>query len=169
MYKSWYHPEWDNSGHTWYVLTNKWILAKKKLGILHDTTHRLYETQEERWSHQNMDATVLFRREKKSRVWWHSPLIPTLGRQRQADFWVRGQSSLQSEFQDSQRYIEKLCLKTQTSQQQQKTNKQTKTKKRKGKENNVWEVDGERDLGGRVEGEGKAGKSLDTGGDSWEV
>jgi hypothetical protein len=35
------------------------------------------------------------------------PLIPALGRQRQADFWVRG---LQSEFQDSQGYTEKPCL-----------------------------------------------------------
>jgi hypothetical protein len=30
------------------------------------------------------------------------PLIPALGRQRQADFCVQGQPSLQSEFQDSQ-------------------------------------------------------------------
>jgi hypothetical protein len=44
---------------------------------------------------------------------WHSwawfnptPLIPALGRQRQADFWVRGQPGLQSEFQDSQGYTE---------------------------------------------------------------
>jgi hypothetical protein len=29
---------------------------------------------------------------------------------RQADFWVRGQPGLQSEFQDSQGYTEKLCL-----------------------------------------------------------
>jgi hypothetical protein len=42
---------------------------------------------------------------------WHTPLIPTLGRQRQADFWVRGQPGLQSEFQDSQGYTEKPCLK----------------------------------------------------------
>jgi hypothetical protein len=38
------------------------------------------------------------------------PLIPALGRQRQADFWVQGQPGLQSEFQDSQGYTEKPCL-----------------------------------------------------------
>jgi hypothetical protein len=38
------------------------------------------------------------------------PLIPALGRQRQADFGVRGQPGLQSEFQDSQDYTEKSCL-----------------------------------------------------------
>jgi hypothetical protein len=37
-------------------------------------------------------------------------LIPALGRQRQADFWVQGQPGLQSEFQDSQGYTEKSCL-----------------------------------------------------------
>ena len=47
-------------------------------------------------------------------------LIPVLGRQRQVDFWVRGQPGLQSEFQDSQGYTEKPCLK------KQKTNKQQK-------------------------------------------
>jgi len=30
---------------------------------------------------------------------------------RQADLWVRGQSDLESEFQDSQGHTEKLCLK----------------------------------------------------------
>ena len=41
------------------------------------------------------------------------PLIPALGRQRQVDFWVQGQPGLQSDFQDSQSYIqfqEKLVL-----------------------------------------------------------
>jgi hypothetical protein len=51
------------------------------------------------------------------------PLIPALRRQRQADFLVRGQRGLQSEFQDSVGYTEKFCLeKTKT--------KQNKTKKR---------------------------------------
>jgi hypothetical protein len=44
------------------------------------------------------------------------PLIPALGRQRQADFWVQGQPGLQSEFQDSQGYTEKPCLETPTPQ-----------------------------------------------------
>jgi hypothetical protein len=38
------------------------------------------------------------------------PLIPALGRQRQADFRVGGQPGLQSVFQDSQGYTEKPCL-----------------------------------------------------------
>jgi hypothetical protein len=48
---------------------------------------------------------------------------PALGRQRQADFWVLGQPGLQSEFQDSQGYIEKPCF--------EKTNKQTNKQKTK--------------------------------------
>jgi hypothetical protein len=42
--------------------------------------------------------------------WWRMPLIPALQRQRQANFWVRGQPGLQSEFQNSQGYTEKPCL-----------------------------------------------------------
>ena len=42
-----------------------------------------------------------------NRRWWCMPLILALGRQMQADFWVRGQPGLQSEFQNSQGYIEK--------------------------------------------------------------
>jgi hypothetical protein len=51
------------------------------------------------------------------------PLISALGRQRQADFRVRSQPGLQSEFQDSQGYTEKPCLEKQT-------NKKTKLKKK---------------------------------------
>jgi hypothetical protein len=42
--------------------------------------------------------------------WWHMLLNPGFGRQRQVDFWVRGQPGLQSELQDSQGYTEKPCL-----------------------------------------------------------
>jgi hypothetical protein len=45
-----------------------------------------------------------------SQAWWHMPLVPALGRQRQVDLCVRGQPGLQSEFQDSQGYTEKPCL-----------------------------------------------------------
>jgi hypothetical protein len=52
-----------------------------------------------------------------------APLIPEVGRQRQVDFWVRGQPGLQSEFQDSQGYTEKTLSR--------------KTKKQKTKLNNI--------------------------------
>jgi hypothetical protein len=39
------------------------------------------------------------------------PLIPELRREKQANLWVWGQPGLQSEFQDSQGYTERLCLK----------------------------------------------------------
>jgi hypothetical protein len=58
-------------------------------------------------------------------------LIPELGRQRQADFWVQDQPGLQSEFQDSQGYKEKPCLEKQKT---NKTNEQT-NKKQKSKNN----------------------------------
>jgi hypothetical protein len=56
------------------------------------------------------------------------PLIPALGRQRQADFWVRGHPGLQSEFQDSQDYTEKPCLETKQNKTKQNKTKQNKTK-----------------------------------------
>jgi hypothetical protein len=55
-------------------------------------------------------------------LWQHTPLIPALERQRQVDFCVQGQPGLQSEFQDSQGYTEKPCLK-QTNKKQNKTKK----------------------------------------------
>jgi hypothetical protein len=52
------------------------------------------------------------------------PLIPALERQRQEDFWVRGQPFLQSEFQDSQGYRETL------SQERKKKKRKEKKKKK---------------------------------------
>jgi hypothetical protein len=54
---------------------------------------------------------------------------PSFGRQRQADFWVWGQTGLQSEFEDSQDYTEKPCLEKSTNQ----PTKQNKTKQNKTK------------------------------------
>ena len=52
------------------------------------------------------------------------PLIPVLGRQRQVDFWVQGQPGLQSEFQDSQGYTEKPCLKTKQEEEKEEEEKE---------------------------------------------
>jgi hypothetical protein len=44
-----YYPEWGNivtKEHTWYVLTDKWILGKK-LQNTYDTIYRSYEVQKE--------------------------------------------------------------------------------------------------------------------------
>jgi flagellar biosynthesis/type III secretory pathway protein FliH len=51
--------------------------------------------------------------------------MPALGRQRQVDFWVRGQPGLQSEFQDSQSYTEKPCLKKRQDKKEKKEKKDT--------------------------------------------
>ena len=70
---------------------------------------------------------------KTAGQWWHIPLISALGRQRQADFWVWGQSVLQSEFQDSQGYTEKPCLKKWKKKRKEKKKKERKKKEKKRK------------------------------------
>jgi hypothetical protein len=71
------------------------------------------------------------RKGKWSRQWWRMPLIPASGRQRQADFWVRGQPGLQREFQDSQPglYRETLSRNKQTNKQTRKEGKKEGRKK----------------------------------------
>jgi hypothetical protein len=64
-----------------------------------------------------------------SRAWWCTPLIPALGRQRQADFFVRSQPDLQSEFQDSQGYTEKPCLEKYQKQTNKQKTKQSRSEK----------------------------------------
>jgi hypothetical protein len=56
---------------------------------------------------------------------------PSTWEQRQADFSVRGQPGLQSEFQDSQGYTEKPCLENKNKNKNQ--NKQTNKNKNKNK------------------------------------
>jgi hypothetical protein len=66
------------------------------------------------------------KKKKKAEQWWHTPLIPAFfGRQRQAEFLVRGQPGLQSKFQNSQGYTEKPCLEKKTKQNKQTTKKKT--------------------------------------------
>lgn len=43
----------------------------------------------------------------EAQVGWHTPLVPALRQQRQADLGVPGQPSLQREFQNSWSYTEK--------------------------------------------------------------
>jgi hypothetical protein len=61
------------------------------------------EGERERTIHHSKLTTLAGR-------WWCTPLIPALRRQRQADFRVRGQPGLQSEFHDNQDYTERPCL-----------------------------------------------------------
>jgi hypothetical protein len=63
------------------------------------------------------------------RRWWHTTLIPAFGRQEAGrSLWVRGQPDLQSEFQDSQGYTEKPCLRKKKKAKQKQTNKRNKKK-----------------------------------------
>jgi hypothetical protein len=48
--------------------------------------------------------------ERQAGQWWLIPLIPALGRQSQADFWIQSQPGPQSESQDSPDYREKPCF-----------------------------------------------------------
>ena len=71
--RSWKEPrclsteEWIEK--MWYIYTMEYYSAIKNNDFMkfttQDTTHRPYETQEERRSHQSVDATVLLRMWKK--------------------------------------------------------------------------------------------------------
>jgi hypothetical protein len=67
-------------------------------------------------SHKEPILTVksIIQNNRDAGQWWCTPLIPALGRQKQADFRVQGQPGLQSEFQDSQGYTKKPCLEKQS-------------------------------------------------------
>jgi hypothetical protein len=87
-----------SSKRTCMVCTHlKWLLAINTGTMYYVTLHRPKEAKQEG---------------RPAGRWWRMPLIPALGRQRQADFQVRGQPGLQSESQDSQGYRETLSRKT---------------------------------------------------------
>jgi hypothetical protein len=68
------------------------------------------ETEHETLSHVTLFWEIL----KKFFLpwqWWFMPLTPALRRQRQMDLRLSCQFGLQTEFQDSQGYTEKACLK----------------------------------------------------------
>jgi hypothetical protein len=67
-----------------------------------------------------------------------TPLIPALGRQRQADFWVQGQPGLQSEFQDSRGYKETLSQKTKKKKDRSVRDSQTVCDRQKHKNLNTF-------------------------------
>ena len=102
---------------------NLWVLSiwVEKSGVINKKPVPLnwnlcFTGKIENWSKvAGTEKLVVIKKRPSSRAWWHMPLIPALGRQRQADFWVWGQPGLQSEFQDSQGYTEKPCLEKQTN------------------------------------------------------
>jgi hypothetical protein len=51
---------------------------------------------------QHLLLNLGFKSQSQTGQWWCTPLVPALGRQRQADFCIRGQPGLQSEFKNSQ-------------------------------------------------------------------
>ena len=63
--------------------------------------------------------------------WWHTSLVSALGRQRQIYLHAfQGQPGLYNEFQDSQGYTVKLCLKKQKTKSINQPNKQNSTQNR---------------------------------------
>jgi hypothetical protein len=81
--------------------STKWVLGQP--GLYRETLSQ--NTKKQKTKKQTKKKRIKF-----FQAWCRTPLIQALGRQRQADFWIRGQSGLQSEFQDSQGYKEKPCL-----------------------------------------------------------
>jgi hypothetical protein len=66
-------------------------------------------------------------------MWWHIALILPLGRQRGGvgrDLSLQSLPGLWSEFQDSQGYTEKPCLKNQNKQNQKKKKKKKRREKK---------------------------------------
>lgn len=79
----------------------------------HHFTHCIFFTHSWVFHHHTSTykrkASLLFRSTLACQ-WWYTPLIPGFGSHIQMDIWVWGQFGLESDFQKSQSYKEKLCL-----------------------------------------------------------
>jgi hypothetical protein len=112
-----------------------WLTNSSSRGIRHPllasvgTSHTCAETCIHA-GRQNSITHISKSRFKKKNSLVVYTLFPALGRQRQVDLWIRGQPGLQREFQDSQGYTEKPCLKKQNN-HKTKNNKQTENQKAK--------------------------------------
>ena len=78
-------------------------------------------TEEDIWPTQTQQTLFPAQAHSPMYTWTHMNIITSVKNQtqRQADFWVRGQPGLQSEFQDSQGYTEKTCLEKPANKQKQ--------------------------------------------------
>ena len=85
------------------------------LGRLHDTlfwktnTKSIFKVLKLQW-HMIRKMDKAKKEGRAAGLWWHTPLIPGLARQRQSVFSVWGQPGLQGEFQDSQDYTVRPSL-----------------------------------------------------------
>jgi hypothetical protein len=69
--------------YTSYAFTDNWILVQKfRISKVQFTDHVNFKKKEDR----SVDDLVLIRKGNKARQWWHTPLTPALGRQRQVYF-----------------------------------------------------------------------------------
>lgn len=78
-----------------------------------------------RWRSSRWDWRIgLVAKSTYCQVWWCTPIIPALEKQRQEDLWVQAQPDLYIKFQDSQVYIRETLF------QQNKTKTKAKQLKR---------------------------------------
>ena len=63
------------------------------------------------------------KKKREAGRWWRSPVIPVLWEAEAGGFLSQGQPGLQSEFQDSQGYMDKPCLKQEERRKERKERK----------------------------------------------
>ena len=97
-----------------------WILFQRPCEApitAYNSLHRIWNLLLPPWAPTHIQLThtkIQIKNKPFDRWWWCTPLITAFRRQRQVDCWVQDHPSLHSEFQDSQGYRKKLCLKKHT-------------------------------------------------------